>query len=187
MFFKNSTTPTPEPRSAQGTQTRSIQTRSGIPSLLSADICIRGDVISTGEIQVDGVIEGDVVAECLVVSEAGTVRGAISAATVRVLGTVVGTITASTVKLARTARVSGDIAHKALSIEEGAAFVGHCRSKDADTETAPAGDGGGFVAEPSHDSTAAADEAMDASDVLADASDVLADEDDETALATASA
>lgn len=136
MFFKSSTTTAPAARSNQNAQTRSSQSKGGIPSLLSGDVHIRGDVISTGEIQVDGVVEGDVIADCLVISEAGTVRGAISAKTVRVLGTVAGAITAGSVRLARTARVSGDIVHKALAIEEGASFLGHCRSEDAEDEAA---------------------------------------------------
>ncbi len=120
MFFRNSA----DPQLHSGPVTGA---RSTIPSLLSSDIRIRGDVSSNGEIQVDGIVEGDVVAESLVVSEAGTVSGTIVAKSVRILGTVTGTITAGSIKLARTARVTGDIVHEALSIEEGAFMLGHCR------------------------------------------------------------
>lgn len=130
MFFKSNATPQARPGTTAGG-------RSAIPSLLSADICIKGDVRSSGEIQVDGVVEGDIVAQCLVVSEAGTVGGTIVARTARILGTVTGTITAGSIKLARTARVTGDIVHEALSIEEGAFVLGHCRRAEPDQPGQP--------------------------------------------------
>lgn len=185
MFFKSSKAPAPAARSAQSTQTRSAPSRSGIPSLLSGDVRIRGDVISAGEIQVDGVVEGDIVAECLVISEAGTVRGAISAKSIRVLGTVAGAITADSVKLARTARVTGDIVHKALSIEEGAAFLGHCRSEEieADESGEPIGAalGDGKQAESSAVPAPAAYESRQPGDAVVEDGD----DDDETALSAA--
>lgn len=180
MFFKTSTTPSPIARSGQGAQGLGPQARSGIPSLLSADVRIRGDVISAGEIQVDGVVEGDVAAECLVISEAGTVRGGISAKTVRVLGTVVGAITAGSVKLARTARVTGDIVHKALSIEEGAAFLGHCRSQEGEIEADEPGE-----ASTDDDETESAAELSPAVYGPRQPGDALTEDDDETVLSLA--
>ncbi len=185
MFFKSSTTPAPAARSAQST-TRSAPSKSGIPSLLSGDVRIRGDVISAGEIQVDGVVEGDIVAECLVISEAGTVRGAISAKSIRVLGTVAGAITADSVKLARTARVTGDIVHRALSIEEGAAFLGHCRSEEAEIEADETGEpigaalGDDRQAESSAEPSPAAYKPRQPGDAVAED-----DDDDVTALSAA--
>ncbi|MDZ3838856.1 MAG: polymer-forming cytoskeletal protein [Rhodospirillales bacterium] len=106
--------------------------RSAIPSLLGSDLRITGDISSSGEVQVDGRVEGDIIADCLVVSETGVVDGAIAANSVRVLGTVNGPITAGSVKLGRSARVTGDIVHQTLSVEEGAFVSGHCRRSDAD-------------------------------------------------------
>lgn len=128
MFFKNSATS----QICSGPVTGA---KSTIPSLLSRDIRIRGDVSSNGEIQVDGSVEGDIVARCLIVSEAGRVSGTIVASAVRILGTVNGTITAGSIKLARTARVTGDVVHEALSIEEGAYMLGHCRRAEPDRPT----------------------------------------------------
>ncbi|MBL8661149.1 MAG: polymer-forming cytoskeletal protein [Rhodospirillales bacterium] len=125
MFFKNSATPQVCAGSVTGA-------KCAIPSLLSSDIRIRGDVSSDGEIQVDGIVDGDIVARCLVVSEAGSVSGTIVAASVRVLGTVNGSITAGSIRLARTARVTGDVVHEALSIEEGAFMLGHCGRAEPD-------------------------------------------------------
>jgi hypothetical protein len=67
---------------------------------------------------------------------------------VRILGTVTGTITAGSIKLARTARVTGDIIHEALSIEEGAFVLGHCRRAEPEEQDAGSDEplGGGVAA-----------------------------------------
>lgn len=141
MFFKSS--------SASQVRSSPVSGRSAIPSLLSADICIKGDVRSSGEIQVDGRIEGDVDADCVVVSEHGTVNGTVAARTVRVLGTVTGAITAGSIRLARTARLTGDIVHDALSIEEGAIFLGHCHHAETAASSAePLDQAKAVVADP---------------------------------------
>ena len=125
MFFKSR-------NDGQGRPVPIAATRSAIPSLLGSDIRITGDVCSSGEVQVDGKVEGDIIADCLIVSEAGVVDGAIAANSVRVLGVVNGAITAGNVRLGRTARVTGDIVHQTLCVEEGAFVTGHCRRSEAE-------------------------------------------------------
>ncbi len=125
MFFKSR-------NDGQGRPAPTAATRSGIPSLLGSDIRITGDVCSSGEVQVDGKVEGDIIADCLIVSEAGVVDGSIAANSVRVLGVVHGAITAGNVRLGRTARVTGDIVHQTLCVEEGAFVTGHCRRSEVD-------------------------------------------------------
>jgi cytoskeletal protein CcmA (bactofilin family) len=141
MFFRSSALRQPRSAAAAGG-------KSAIPSLLGSDLRITGDISSSGEVQVDGRVEGDIIADCLVVSETGVVDGAIAANSVRVLGTVNGPITAGSVKLGRSARVTGDILHQTLSVEEGAFVSGHCRRSDAggpadgaEGEDGPAGGG----------------------------------------------
>jgi cytoskeletal protein CcmA (bactofilin family) len=101
--------------------------KSGIPSIISADMKIVGQVESAGDIQIDGAVEGDVTSRTLTVSDTAVVRGSVSADTVRVAGTVKGGINAKSVTLTRTAKVEGDIVHDALAIESGASFEGQCR------------------------------------------------------------
>ncbi len=101
--------------------------RSGIPSIISADMKIVGLVESAGDIQIDGTVEGDVASRTLTVSDTANVRGSISADTVRVSGTVKGGISAKSVTLTRSAKVEGDIVHQALVIESGANFEGQCK------------------------------------------------------------
>ena len=96
----------------------------GIPSIISADLKVEGNLISNGDIQIDGTVEGDVTSVGLTVGDAATVRGALEAESIRVYGTVIGTLTANSVVLAVSAKVDGDITHGTLSMEAGASFAG---------------------------------------------------------------
>ncbi|MEM9421241.1 MAG: polymer-forming cytoskeletal protein [Pseudomonadota bacterium] len=109
----------------------------GVPSIISADMIIRGAIESGGEVQFDGEIEGDIRAKGLVVGDGAKVTGEVVAEKVRVCGTVEGAIRGIEVELASSALVKGDIAHTSLSIESGARFEGNCRHTDD-----PVGDGG---------------------------------------------
>ena len=101
--------------------------RPAVPSIISADLVVRGDLLSTGEIQIDGCVEGDIDSKVLLVGESADIKGEIRADTVRVHGTVTGQIKATTVNLAKSARVTGDIIHENLSIEKGAHLDGQVR------------------------------------------------------------
>ena len=98
-----------------------------VPSIISADLTIEGNLNSTGEIQVDGVVHGDIRCKALIVGVKGSVTGEVSAQTVRMHGAVKGMIRAKSVFLASTARMSGDVEHESLAIEPGAFMEGHCK------------------------------------------------------------
>lgn len=95
-----------------------------VPSIISIDLTIKGDLESAGEIQVDGQVDGDIRSKVLLVGKKATVNGEIYAETVRVHGNVNGQIKAKFVNLAKSARVVGDIHHENLSIQEGAFLEG---------------------------------------------------------------
>ncbi len=114
MFSKNKKTTNHQP-----TQVRMI------PSIISADLKIIGDLESAGEVQIDGEVSGDIRAKVLLVGESAVIRGEVLAETVRVHGNVYGQIKAKFVNLAKSAHVVGDILHENLSIQEGAFLEGH--------------------------------------------------------------
>ena len=98
-----------------------------MPSIISANLRITGNLESEGDIQIDGIVEGDIRSSSLTVSDSATVRGAIEADMVAIAGSVTGQIKAKTVTLQRTARVIADIVQESLSIEPGAYFEGNTR------------------------------------------------------------
>ncbi len=99
-----------------------------VPSIISPDLKIVGNLKSDGEIQIDGTIEGDIEAHMLTVGEQGKIDGSTVAETVRIFGTVNGRVQAKTVRLDASARVTADITHETLSIEVGAYFEGRMHS-----------------------------------------------------------
>ncbi len=100
---------------------------SGIPSIISPDLKVEGNLISSGDVQIDGAVEGDVTSRGLTVGDGASVHGALVAETIRVYGAVSGTITADSVVLASTAKVDGDITHGTLSMEAGASLAGQIK------------------------------------------------------------
>jgi cytoskeletal protein CcmA (bactofilin family) len=82
-------------------------------------------------VQVDGWVEGDIQSRNIVIGEGATVHGALQAETVRICGLVKGEIKGDSVVLAKTAKVTGDILHKSLAIEQGAYLEGMCKRLDA--------------------------------------------------------
>lgn len=100
---------------------------SGVPSIISADLNIVGDLTSHGDLQVDGSIDGDISSRTLTIGENARVNGAVSADKMRVCGTVTGQLKAESVVLAKTAKVLGDIIHESLEIEAGAFIEGSIR------------------------------------------------------------
>jgi len=116
---------------AQSSAKRSNATRSSrVPSIISADVVMRGNINSAGEIQFDGQLEGDIKAGSLIIGEKAAVKGDVICETVTVRGTVEGGIRAKSVSLASTAIIRGDILHSSLSVETGAHFEGNCRHSD---------------------------------------------------------
>ena len=129
---------------------------SGVPSIISSDLTIRGDLESRGDIQVDGEVQGDISSQTLTIGESAVVHGGVRADTLRVCGTINGEVKATTVVLTKTAKVNGDIVHQNLTIEAGAFLEGHCRRLEPEragggAKVQPAGvatDTGGTTSQP---------------------------------------
>jgi cytoskeletal protein CcmA (bactofilin family) len=109
--------------------------KSSVPSIISPDLRINGDMVCSGDIQIDGWVEGDIQSRNVVVGEGATVHGAIQGENVRICGIINGQIRADNVTLEKTARVTGDILHKSLSIEQGAFLEGMCKRIDSSVAT----------------------------------------------------
>ena len=100
------------------------------PSVLSADLHIKGNLKTAGDIQIEGTVDGDIRAHILTVGEGATVKGECLADDVIVNGRVVGRVRGLKVRLTSTARVEGDIIHKTIAIESGAHFEGSVQRQD---------------------------------------------------------
>ncbi len=96
----------------------------GVPSIMSSDLKIVGELKSDGAIQIDGTVKGDIKAHMLTVGEQGKIDGSTVAETVRIFGTVNGRVQAKTVHLDKSARVTAEITYETLTIEAGAYIEG---------------------------------------------------------------
>ncbi len=125
--------------SATGTNSYgSASKASGVPSIISPDLKIVGDLKSNGDIQIDGTIEGDINSRLLTVGERAIVEGCIVADTVRISGTVKGQIKARMVHLDTGARVTGDLTHETLTMEAGALLEGQVKRMEPSSTAAAA-------------------------------------------------
>ena len=100
---------------------------SGVPSIISPDLKITGDLISDGDIQLNGTLVGDIKTGSLTIGESAHVEGKVSAKEIRISGQVTGEVMAADVTLTKSAKISGDIIHENLTIETGADVEGHFR------------------------------------------------------------
>jgi cytoskeletal protein CcmA (bactofilin family) len=115
-------------------------TRNGVPSIISAELIVRGTLISAGDVQVDGKVDGDIRAAALVIGDKAIIVGDVYAEDAIVRGRVEGSIRARKVQLCATCHVEGNILHEALSVESGAFFEGNCRHTDNPLADAPQAD-----------------------------------------------
>ncbi|SNS64305.1 MULTISPECIES: polymer-forming cytoskeletal protein [unclassified Azospirillum] len=106
--------------------------RKAIPSIISRDMVITGDLDTPGELHVEGSIRGDVRCARLIIGATGSVQGHIFATTVRIHGRVQGEINAEEVFLLNGSTISGDVVQTMLEIAPGASFEGAVRRRGAD-------------------------------------------------------
>src|SRR3546814_6247247 len=93
MFSKTKdSSSTPESHTSTSSEPKRSTAKAGVPSIISADLRITGNLNSDGDIQVDRRVEGDIDSATLSVGEGAHVKGHISCESVRVCGTVDGAV-----------------------------------------------------------------------------------------------
>jgi cytoskeletal protein CcmA (bactofilin family) len=101
------------------------------PSIISAALSVTGRLESAGDIQVDGKVEGDIRGQTVRIGNSAVIKGTVFGEVVELAGTIEGKIEASSTVLTKTARMTGDILHQSLQIEQGAFFNGNSRPHQA--------------------------------------------------------
>lgn len=91
-----------------------------VPSILSADLIVRGTLTTRGDVHIDGTVEGTVRARSVVIGDCGQIVGEIVASDVTIRGNVEGDIHARRVFLSATSQTRCRIWHALLTIETGA-------------------------------------------------------------------
>jgi cytoskeletal protein CcmA (bactofilin family) len=131
MFLKpnnsSQSSPSPKPNAS----------KKAVPSVVSSDMHVLGNIVSEGSIDFDGTIDGNIRCASLVLRHNGKINGEIHADTVQVFGNVKGLIKAKSVQLHSTCCVEGIIMHEVISIEDGAVIDGKIKRTNKITSTPP--------------------------------------------------
>ena len=89
---------------------------------------LEGDIRTAGSIDVAGLINGNVFVSEIIVTETGSIRGAIEATNIEINGHVEGKVIADVVIIGKSAVIKGDIFFKnTLKTEEGADIDGYIK------------------------------------------------------------
>ncbi len=101
-----------------------------IDTLIGAETSVQGDIRFKGGLRVDGSIRGNVTEDpstpcTLVLSENGTIEGAVTVSKIVINGKVLGPVRASQyLELQTKSRVTGDVHYKSLEMHTGAVIEG---------------------------------------------------------------
>ena len=109
---------------------KSNRSQNSIETLVGVDTQINGDVHFSGGLRVDGAIRGDVSEpnaspSTLILSENGSIEGAVTASKIVINGKVTGTVKAGQfIEMQSKARIIGDLHYKSLEMHTGAVIEG---------------------------------------------------------------
>jgi len=102
----------------------------GSQSILTSDVVMEGNLVTSGDLHLDGTVHGAVQAQRVVVDTNGAVSGQVVAQEVEIRGRVIGPICAVRVKLVPGAQVEGDVMSQSISVDEGAYIDGQIRHSE---------------------------------------------------------
>lgn len=110
---------------------KSTRVQNSIETLIGADTSIDGDINFSGGLRIDGAIRGNVTEpnanpSTLILSERGTIEGAVSASKVIINGKVIGSVKAPQfIELQAKAHITGDVYYKSIEMHTGAVIEGN--------------------------------------------------------------
>ncbi len=97
-----------------------------VPSIISCDTKIKGDIWGGDTIHIDGKLEGNIMCNEVIIGTRGYIIGDIKAKSLSVHGTVNGTIEADELFIADNARLIGNAHYNKIALEPGAYIEGNC-------------------------------------------------------------
>ena len=107
-------------------------------SVVSSDLKIDGNLMTTGELEVSGKIKGEIGAATMVLHPTADIEGQISAGDLVTNGTLTGTVSASKIAIGSTAVVQGELTCEIIEVSAGARIDGrinHVPGKRAQSQS----------------------------------------------------
>lgn len=106
-----------------------------VPSIISYDTKIKGDILGGDTIHIDGKLEGNILCNEVIIGTRGYILGDIRAKKLSVYGTVNGTIDTEELFVANNARLVGNSYYNKIALEPGAYVEGNCIPRTKATRT----------------------------------------------------
>ena len=97
-----------------------------VPSIISYDTKIKGDIWGGDTIHIDGKLEGNIMCNEVIIGTRGYILGDIKAKKISVYGTVNGTIDTEELFVANNAGLIGNSYYNKIALEPGAYVEGNC-------------------------------------------------------------
>jgi cytoskeletal protein CcmA (bactofilin family) len=97
-----------------------------VPTIISENTKIIGNIMSDGIIHVDGHVEGDIACDELIIGIKGGVCGSVTTKNLQLYGALKGKACVDNLFIAKSAKLIGDAIHNTIAIEPGAFIDGHC-------------------------------------------------------------
>ena len=109
-----------------------------VPSIISYDTKIKGDIFGGDTIHIDGKLEGNIACNEVIIGTRGYILGDIKAKSLSVYGTVNGVIDTDDLFIANNARLIGSAIYNKIALEPGAYIEGTCMPKSKSQHASPA-------------------------------------------------
>lgn len=99
-------------------------------SVLTSDVVMEGNLVTSGDLHIDGTVHGAVQAQRVLVDTNGTINGQLVAQEVEIHGRVIGPICAVRIRLVPGGQVEGDVLVQSICVDEGAFIDGQIRHSE---------------------------------------------------------
>ena len=111
-----------------------------VPSIISCDTKIKGDIWGGDTIHIDGKLEGNIMCNEVIIGTRGYIVGDIKAKSLSVYGTINGVIDTDELFVANNARLIGNAYYNKIALEPGAYIEGNCvpRNRRPEAQAKPA-------------------------------------------------
>ncbi len=102
----------------------------GNTSVLTSDVVMEGNLLTSGELHLDGTVHGAVQASRVIIDVNGAVNGQVVAQEIVVRGRAIGPICGVRIELAPGAQVQGDVISQSIVVQDGAFIDGQIRHSE---------------------------------------------------------
>ena len=103
--------------------------KTSIPSIINAEMSIKGDIVSENIVEIFGKVEGNIKADVLSLREGSEVKGVVQAKYVKIAGKFEGDVHSSIIHITASGSAFGNLVYGIISIEEKAKFEGSLSQK----------------------------------------------------------